>query len=114
MTVYERFKNGIERLSDEWGRPCAALRRGAVEWAGDGWLGITKSDQLTADGVRVVVKNTDVFLRCEGDYLPQKEDVLTFDDDGTRYIVTPIGGEMWRWSDATKTTMRIHVQELKQ
>ena len=114
MSVYERFKIGGDRLEDSWGRPVAVLRRGAVEWAGVGWLGVTKSDQITADGVRVVVKNTDVFLSCGGDYLPQKEDVLTFDDNGARYITTPIAGELWRWSDATRETLRVHVQELKE
>lgn len=114
MSVYERFKIGGDRLEEFWGRPVAVLRRGVVEWAGEGWIGSTKSDQITSEGVRVVVKNVDVFLRAAGGYLPQKEDVIKFDDDGSRYITTPIAGELWRWSDATRETLRVHVQELKE
>lgn len=113
MNVYERFKTGGDRLEESWGRPVDVLRRGVVEWAGEGWIGSTKSDQITAEGVRVVVKNIDVFLRVSGDYLPKKEDVIRFDDDGSRYITTPIAGELWRYSDATRETLRVHVQELK-
>ena len=76
MSVYERFKTGGERLEESWGRPVAVLRRGAVEWAGEGWIGSTKSDQITAEGVRLVVKHVDVFLRDAVRYLPQKEAVI--------------------------------------
>lgn len=114
MSVYERFKTGGDRLKESWGRPVAIFRRWVVEWSGVGWLGVTKSDQITSEGVRVVVKNIDIFLRVSGDYLPKKEDVIRFDDDGTRYITTPIAGELWRWSDATCETLRVHVQELKE
>lgn len=114
MTVYSRFKYGGERLQESWGRPVAVLRGGVVEWAGVGWLGVTKSDQITSEGVRVVVKNIDVFLCCSGGYLPRKEDVIKFDDDGARYITIPIAGELWRYSDATRETLRVHVQELKE
>ena len=109
MNVYSRFKIGGDRLEDSWGRPVSILRGGVVEWSG-----VTKSDQITSEGVRVVVKNIDVFLRSSGDYLPKKEDVIRFDDDGTRYITTPIAGELWRYSDATRETLRVHVQELKE
>ena len=114
MNVYTRFKIGGDRLEDSWGRPVSILRDGAVEWAGVGWLGVTKSDQITSDGVRVVVKNIDVFLRSSGGYLPKKEDVIIFEDNRTRYITTTIAGELWRWSDATRETLRVHVQELKE
>lgn len=114
MNVYTRFKIGGDRLEDSWGRPVAILRGGVVEWAGVGWLGVTKSDQITSEGVRVIVKNVDVFLRDAGGYLPQKEDVIEFDDDGSRFIVTPLAGEVWRWCDATRSTMRVHVQEIKE
>ena len=114
MNVYSRFKIGGDRLEDSWGRPVSILRCGGTEWSGVGWLGVTKSDQITSEGVRVVVKNIDVFLRSSGGYLPKKEDVIRFDDDGTRYITTPIAGELWRWSDATRETLRVHVQELKE
>ena len=114
MNVYSRFKIGGDRLEDSWGRPVAIYRGGSFEWAGIGWLGVTKSDQITSEGVRVVVKNIDVFLRVSGGYLPRKEDVIRFEDDGTRYIFTPIAGELWRYSDATRETLRVHVQELKE
>ena len=114
MNVYSRFKLGGDRLEDSWGRPVSILRGGAVEWSGVGWLGVTKSDQITPEGVRVVVKNIDVFLRVSVDYLPRKEDVIKFEDDGARFITTPIAGELWRYSDATRETLRVHVQELKE
>lgn len=108
----KRFFKQIKRLGRELERfagvEATIYRRGAVVWDGEAFQGSTVVESINDAGVKIASRVVDWLLRPDGSYLPEPEDVLIVNSDGARYIVRPVGSEVWKFDDPARDVVRVH------
>ncbi len=111
MTV-KRFFEQIKRLGGALERfagvEVTIYRRGVVVWDGEAFQGTTAVESINDAGLKTTSRVADWLLRPAGRYLPQPEDVLIVNADGARYIVRPVGAEIWKFDDPARDVLRVH------
>ena len=108
----KRFFKQVKRLGRELERRAGVevtiYRRAAVVWDGEAFQGSTVVESINDAGVKIASRVVDWLLRPDGRYLPEPEDVLIVNSDGARYIVRPVGSEVWKFDDPARDVVRVH------
>ena len=104
------FKNGVsylrrqllENASDE----ITVERNGDLVGTFRAVVAKSEFEDADREGRRVNVYVVDCLIPGETEYSPQKGDVVRYNNQ--RYVVRPLGKEVWRWDDPYKEMMRVH------
>lgn len=102
--------------SVEWFRrrlmACASepitIERGDASYDFAAVVAKSESEDVDASGRRVNVYLVDFLISGAEEYRPQKGDVVLY--NGARYVVRPLGKEIWRYDDPYEALVRIHAQ----
>ena len=90
-----------------------SYRRGESEILVDAIFGRTDYDVENAGGIRVAAQMNDFLILAEDFTFDEPEVGDQIVTDGIIYEVMPLADQgHWRWSDAYRTTLRIHAREI--
>lgn len=107
---------GLERIREVAGET-VTYRRGAQSVSVTAVTGRSEYSTVDETGMPVANQSRDFLVPTDGFELggspvePKVGDVIE-EQDGQTHFVTALGdGQPWQWSDAARTTMRIHTKE---
>lgn len=112
----DQLARGLDRLREQAGKTIT-YTRGASSVSLTAVVGQSAHEQLDETGMPITAQSRDYLIKASSlvlasvAVLPQQGDEIT--DSGATFAVRSVGSEApWRYSDLSRTTIRVHTVEV--